>query len=63
MKTSIFLKGKKDPQIYEGDKIDILDLNLNGINYVQIRCFKNGSSKSELIIKNLINRIVESEKV
>lgn len=63
MKASIFLKGKKEPRIYEGDKIDILDLNLNGINYLQIRCFRKGSSKSELIVKDLVNKIVETGKV
>ena len=61
MKVSIFLKGKKDPVVYEGEKIDIVDLNLNGTNYKQVRCFnKNGSSKSELIVNNLINKIIES---
>lgn len=61
MKVSIFLNGKKDPIEYEGERIDIIDLNLNNIDYKQIRCFnKKGSSKSELIIKDLINKIVES---
>ncbi|WP_291648092.1 hypothetical protein [Clostridium sp.] len=61
MKVSIFLKGKKDPVVYEGERIDIIDLNLNGIDYKQVRCFnKKGSSKSELIVNNLINKIVES---
>lgn len=61
MKVFIFLKGKKDPVVYEGEKIDIVDLNLNGTNYKQVRCFnKKGSSKSELIVNNLINKIIES---
>ncbi|MCR1950056.1 MULTISPECIES: hypothetical protein [Clostridium] len=61
MKVSIFLKGKKDPVVYEGERIDIIDLNLNGIDYKQVRCFnKKGSSKSELIVNNLINKIIES---
>ena len=53
MKLYVFLKGKKDPVIYEGEKIDVVDFNLNGNDYKQIRCFKNGSSKSELILRNL----------
>ena len=58
MKVSIFVKGKKDPLIYEGEKIDIVDFNLNGVEYKQIRCFnKKGSSKSELIVKDLITNI------
>ena len=57
MKLYVFLKGKKDPVIYEGEKIDVIDLNLNGNDYKQIRCFKNGSSKSELILKELISNI------
>ena len=57
MKLYVFLKSKKDPVIYEGEKIDVVDFNLNGNDYKQIRCFKNGSSKSELILRNLISNI------
>lgn len=57
MKLYIFLKGKKDPIIYEGDKIDVVDFNFNGIDYKQIRCFKNGISKSELIVSDIITNI------
>lgn len=60
MKVSIFLKGKKEPVIYEGERVDVIDFTLNGIDYKQVRCFKKGSSKSELIVKDLINKIVES---
>ena len=59
MKISIFLKGRKEPIVYEGEKIDIVDFNLNGINYKQVRCFKRGSSKSELILSDLITKIIE----
>ncbi|MDV4151625.1 hypothetical protein R0131_12400 [Clostridium sp. AL.422] len=57
MKLCVFLKGKKDPVIYEGDKIDVVDFNFNGVDYKQIRCFKKGISKSELIAKELIVNI------
>lgn len=57
MKLYVFIKGKKEPIVYEGEKIDVVDFNLNGVDYKQIRCFKKGSSKSELISKDLINNI------
>lgn len=60
MKVSIFLKGKKEAIIYESERIDIVDLNLNNINYIQVRCFKKGRSKSELIVKEIINKIIKS---
>ena len=57
MKLYVFLKGKKDPVIYEGERIDVVDFNLNGLDYKQIRYFRKGSSKSELILKDLIINI------
>ena len=57
MKLYVFLKGKKEPVIYEGERIDVVDFNLNGLEYKQIRYFKKGSSKSELILKDLITNI------
>ena len=57
MKLYVYLKGKKDPVVYEGEKIDVVDFNLNGLDYKQIRYFKKGSSKSELILKDLIVNI------
>ena len=57
MKLYVFLKGKKDPVIYEGERIDVVDFTLNGLDYKQIRYFKKGSSKSELILKDLITNI------
>lgn len=59
MEIKIFLKGKKEPIIYSGDRIDVLDFKLNNTNYKQVRCFKNGFSKSELIDSKLINKIIE----
>lgn len=57
MKLYVFLKGKKEPVIYEGERIDVVDFNLNGLDYKQIRYFRKGSSKSELILKDLIINI------
>jgi len=57
MELHIYLKGKKDPAIFKGDRIDILDMNLEGKDYKQIRYFRKGISKSQYISADLINRI------
>ncbi|WP_160684861.1 hypothetical protein [Clostridium sp. C2-6-12] len=57
MEVHIFLKGKPEAKIFKGDRIDILDINLQGIDYKQIRYFRKGISKSEYISVNLINKI------
>lgn len=62
MQISIRLKNSKELLIYKGDRIDILDYDMNGIKYKQIRCFKNGFSKSELILDELILNIKEISK-
>ncbi|WP_160679526.1 hypothetical protein [Clostridium sp. C8-1-8] len=59
MKVEVYLNGTKEPLVYKGDRIDVLDLNLNNINYKQIRCFNNGFSKSELIEAKLVKRVTE----
>ncbi len=55
----MFLKNQKEPVVYNGDRIDVLDFEMAGVKYKQIRYFKKGFSKSELIEKNIINKIVE----
>lgn len=62
MQISIKLKNSKEPLIYKGDRIDILDYDMNGMKYKQIRCFKKGFSKSELILNELILNIKEIKK-
>ncbi len=57
MKVSIYLKGKKEPVVYEGDRVDVVDLNLNGVDYKQVRYFRKGISRSELIVSDLISKI------
>lgn len=57
MKVSIYLKGKKEPIVYEGDRVDVVDLNLNGVDYKQVRYFRKGISRSELIVSDLISKI------
>ena len=57
MEVKVFLIGRKDPIIYIADRIDVLDFELNGIKYKQIRCFKGGFSKSVLLKSDLIKEI------
>jgi len=61
MELHIFLKNQTDPIIYKGDRIDVLDFEMNGIKYKQIRYFKKGFSKSELIEDIGISKIVRKE--
>lgn len=58
MEIKVFLKDEKEPVIYKGDRIDVLDFEMNGIKYKQIRFFKKGFSKSELIEEAIISKIV-----
>ena len=51
MQVLVYLKGKKEPVIYSGDRIDILDFSMNGVDYKQIRYFRKGFSKSVLVEK------------
>ncbi|MFR1708510.1 MAG: hypothetical protein ACLSV2_06390 [Clostridium sp.] len=59
MEVHIFIKGKKEAEIYKGDRIDILDFDMNGVKYKQVRYFKNGFSKSQLIESSIIDKIIE----
>ncbi|MGL5766998.1 MAG: hypothetical protein ACRCX8_15280 [Sarcina sp.] len=60
MEVKIFLKGKREPITYKGDRIDILDFEMDGIKYKQIRYFKKVFSKSELIDFSAIQKIQEA---
>lgn len=59
MELWIVLKGKKEPIVYSGDRIDVLDFEMGGVRYKQIRYFRKGISKSELINSLLISKIHE----
>ena len=59
MEIQISLKGTKEPLVIKGDRIDILDYNMDGIDYKQIRYFRKGFSKSEYINTSLITKIKE----
>lgn len=59
MQVLVYLKGKKEPVIYSGDRIDILDFSMNGVDYKQIRYFRKGFSKSVLVEKKIISKIKE----
>ncbi|MFT9495617.1 hypothetical protein, partial [Anaerosolibacter sp.] len=58
MELHIFLKTQTEPVIYKGDRIDVLDFEMNGIKYKQIRYFRKGFSKSELVEDQGISKIV-----
>lgn len=57
MEISVYLKNKKDPIKYTGDRIDVLDFEMDNVKYKQIRAFRKGFSKSELIMSDLIVKI------
>lgn len=59
MELQVFLKGSKEPVVYKGDRIDVLDFEMNGVKYKQIRYFRKGFSKSELVEVEIINKIIE----
>ena len=59
MEVEVTVKGKKEPLVFKGDRIDILDFEMEGIKYKQIRYFKKGFSKSEYINSSLITKIKE----
>ena len=61
MQVLVYLKGKKEPVIYSGDRIDILDFSMNGVDYNQIRYFRKGFSKSVLVEKKIISKIKENK--
>jgi hypothetical protein len=61
IEVQVFLKGSKQAVIYKGDRIDVLDFEMNRIKYKQIRYFRNGLSKSELVEEESINKIVKLE--
>ena len=59
MEINVYLKNKKDPIKYTGDRIDVLDFEMDNVKYKQIRYFRKGFSKSELIISDLIVTLKE----
>jgi hypothetical protein len=59
MQIEVFMKNKKEPIIYTADRIDVLDFEIKGVKYKQVRYFRKGFSKSEYIEESLIKRIVE----
>lgn len=59
MELQIYLKGKDEPMVFKGERIDILDMELQGQSYKQIRYFRKGVSKSQYIDAKLIKRMKE----
>lgn len=59
MEINIKIVGKKEPLVFVGDRIDVLDFQMEGIKYKQIRYFRKGFSKSQYIEENLIKDIIQ----
>ncbi len=59
MEVHIYLKGNKKAFIYKGDRIDVLDFVMNKVKYKQIRYFRKGFSKSELVEEESIVKIIK----
>lgn len=57
MEIKLALKGNREYRIITGDRIDVLELELEGVPYTQIRVFKKGFSKSEYVRTDLIQFI------
>ncbi|NME81688.1 hypothetical protein [Clostridium sp. SM-530-WT-3G] len=62
MELHVYLKGKSEPQVFKGERIDVLDMELQRVKYKQIRYFRKGISKSQYIAVNLIKNIKEIKK-
>ena len=62
MELHVYLKGKPEPQVFKGERIDVLDMELQRVKYKQIRYFRKGISKSQYIAVNLIKNIKEIKK-
>ena len=62
MELHVYLKGKAEPQVFKGERIDVLDMELQGKKYKQIRYFRKGVSKSQYIAIDLIQKIKEINK-
>lgn len=62
MELHIYLKGKAEPTVFKGDRIDILEMELQGKQYKQIRYFRKGISKSQYISTDLIKSIKQVTK-
>ena len=62
MELHVTVKGKREPIVFKGERIDVLDFEMQGIQYKQIRYFRKGYSKSEYIQSNLIIKIKEITK-
>lgn len=62
MIVKIYLKNKKEPEVYNSDRVDILDYKHQGINYKQIRYFKKGFSKSVYVEEKAIKKIIKENR-
>ncbi|MFD3157650.1 hypothetical protein ACFIJ5_12405 [Haloimpatiens sp. FM7330] len=61
MELQVYLKKNKEPVIFKGDRIDVLDFESKGIKYKQIRYFRKGFSKSVYIEASSITKMKENK--
>ena len=60
MKLEVYVKGVNEPYEFIGDRIDVLDFNLAGDDFKQIRYFDfEKGSESQFIKSELITKIIE----
>ena len=60
MKLEVYVNGLNEPYEFVGDRIDVLDFELDGDKFKQIRYYDfNRGSESQFIKSELINKIVE----
>ena len=52
MELQIFLKGKSEPSVFTGERIDVLDFEMQGKKYKQIRYFRKGISIKKIVEVN-----------
>lgn len=57
MELIIQLKGNSTPLKFIGDRIEVLDYEMDNIKYKQVRYFRKGFSKSQYINTELIRKI------
>lgn len=60
MKLEVYVNGLNEPYEFVGDRIDVLDFELDGDKFKQIRYYDfNKGSESQFIKSELIDKIVE----
>lgn len=61
--VKVEIKMNKSKEVIEitGDRVDILDFEMNGVEHYQIRYFRKGFSKSVYIDKKDVKKIIKKQ--